>query len=217
MTVLRPSFGVVGKSAEPVDAFTAADQTSLPARNQPTTMRLYRRHHFLALVPLLALSLTGPSSAADLYWDGGTTNIAAFSLADRDRWLGAPASAGYETAMDPLETLPPELKSFAFTADTVSGATLTIGSPSRRQSGPTLCLRRICPFSLPGVLRKDRQLVIECICNVDPQPIRHASKRNPFFRPPPAARALRPPVQFTKARCSRSILRACCPTERDTR
>ncbi len=56
-----------------------------------------------------------------------TANIAAFSLADRDRWLRAPAAAGYESAMPALETLPPELKSFAFTADTVNGATLAGG------------------------------------------------------------------------------------------
>ncbi len=56
-----------------------------------------------------------------------TANIAAFSLADRDRWLSAPAAAGAETAMDPLATVPAEMKSFAFTADTVNGATLTGG------------------------------------------------------------------------------------------
>jgi len=67
-----------------------------------------------------------PETVNDMI-DRVTADIAAFSLADRDRWLGAPAAAGYEAAMDPLETLPPELKSFAFTADTVNGTTLTGG------------------------------------------------------------------------------------------
>ena len=44
-----------------------------------------------------------------------------------DRELSAPAAAGAETAMDPLATVPAEMKSFAFTAATVNGATLTGG------------------------------------------------------------------------------------------
>jgi hypothetical protein len=67
-----------------------------------------------------------PETVHDLI-DRTAATIAAFSLADRDRWLSAPASAGYESAMDPLATVPAEMKSFAFTADTVNGATLTGG------------------------------------------------------------------------------------------
>lgn len=67
-----------------------------------------------------------PETVNDII-DRITENIAAFSLADRDRWLSAPAAAGYEASMDPLETVPVEMKSFAFTADTVNGSTLTGG------------------------------------------------------------------------------------------
>lgn len=67
-----------------------------------------------------------PETVNDII-DRITANIAAFSLADRDRWLSAPAAAGYEASMDPLETVPAEMKSFAFTADTVNGATLSGG------------------------------------------------------------------------------------------
>ena len=56
-----------------------------------------------------------------------TASIADFTLADRDRWLSAPAAAGYESAMTPVEEEPPSLKSFAFVADTVNGATLAGG------------------------------------------------------------------------------------------
>jgi hypothetical protein len=56
-----------------------------------------------------------------------TSDIAEFSLADRDRWLGAPSAAGYESSMPPVEDQLPVLKSFAFTADKVDGVTLPGG------------------------------------------------------------------------------------------
>jgi hypothetical protein len=59
--------------------------------------------------------------------DRAAARIAAFHDADRDRWLGGPAAAGFETAVTPLATVVSEMKNFAFVADTVNGATLNGG------------------------------------------------------------------------------------------
>jgi CotH kinase protein/Lamin Tail Domain len=59
--------------------------------------------------------------------DRATANIAEFSLADRDRWLGGPADAGAESSMPAIGTIPPTMKSFAFVQDTVNGAPLAGG------------------------------------------------------------------------------------------
>jgi CotH kinase protein/Lamin Tail Domain len=59
--------------------------------------------------------------------DRTAARIAAFHDADRDRWLSAPATAGFETAVTPLATVVSEMKNFAFVADTVNGATLAGG------------------------------------------------------------------------------------------
>ncbi len=59
--------------------------------------------------------------------DRAAANIAAFHDADRDRWLSAPAAAGFETAVTPLATVVNDMKNFAFVADTVNGATLPGG------------------------------------------------------------------------------------------
>jgi hypothetical protein len=59
--------------------------------------------------------------------DRTAAKIAAFHDADRDRWLSAPAAAGFETAVTPLATVVSDMKSFAFVADTVNGATLNGG------------------------------------------------------------------------------------------
>lgn len=67
-----------------------------------------------------------PETVHDMI-DRATAAIAEFSLADRDRWLSAPAAAGYESSMPPIQTVPPYMKNFAFVADTVNGATLTGG------------------------------------------------------------------------------------------
>jgi hypothetical protein len=67
-----------------------------------------------------------PETVHDMI-DRTVAGIAAFTLADRDRWLSAPAAAGYESGMPAIETLPPGLKSFAFVADTVNGSTLVGG------------------------------------------------------------------------------------------
>ena len=67
-----------------------------------------------------------PETVHDMI-DRTVAGIAAFSLADRDRWLSAPAADGYESGMAAIETLPPGLKSFAFVADTVNGSTLAGG------------------------------------------------------------------------------------------
>ena len=72
----------------------------------------------------------------DLLWRAEVVNpmidrvaakIAAFHEADRDRWLGGPAAAGYEASITPLAAVVSEMKNFAFVADTVNGATLNGG------------------------------------------------------------------------------------------
>lgn len=72
----------------------------------------------------------------DLLWTPETVNdvlarisadIAVFSLADRDRWQGAPAAAGYEAPMGELRTVVEEMTSFAFVADLVNGSNLPGG------------------------------------------------------------------------------------------
>jgi hypothetical protein len=59
--------------------------------------------------------------------DRTAARISAFHDADRDRWLSAPATAGFEAGVTPLATVVSEMKNFAFVADTVNGATLNGG------------------------------------------------------------------------------------------
>ncbi len=58
--------------------------------------------------------------------DDHVANLQQFSLADRARWVGAPASAGRET-MVPIENIAAPMKTLAFLSDTMYGATLSGG------------------------------------------------------------------------------------------
>jgi hypothetical protein len=58
--------------------------------------------------------------------DDHATTLQQFSLADRDRWVGAPAAAGRET-MVPIESIAAPMKNIAFVSDTMYGENLIGG------------------------------------------------------------------------------------------
>ena len=71
----------------------------------------------------------------DLLWQEETVNtmlddhavmLSDFTQADQDRWVGGPAAAGTETMVD-IENLIPNMKSMAFTSDTMYGSNLVGG------------------------------------------------------------------------------------------